>query len=284
MKHLNFFIVLFAAIFFTSCSLFDYDTTVPAYIKIDKFELETEPNEGTASHQITDVWVYVNGEKAGTYELPALFPVLHNGECNIDILPGIKLNGISTTRAIYTFYDKYNISLDLKPDSIYEISPKTKYYNGITFRFIEDFETVGMVFETTERSDTGVVIGEDSLHVFEGKYGEITLEDSKTLFEIKSIEAMDLPKSGAFNYLEINYKNTIPFVIGLYSNELQYITMHPIVVFNPSNKWKKMYVNLTPVTTRQLNAIDFNVFIAAELPEGTTLGKIWIDNIKLIHY
>jgi hypothetical protein len=268
----------------TACSLFDYDATVPSYITIEKFELETDPSQGTASHQITDVWVYINGVKAGTYELPVTFPVLFEGVSNIEILPGIKLNGISATRAIYSFYEKYDISMILYPDSIQEIFPKTRYYEGITFRFIEDFETVGMVFDVTARSDTGIVKGAEPEHVFEGNYGEITLENTKTLFEVKSIESYALPKNGAFNYLELNYKNTIPFVIGLYSNELQFITMHPIVIINPSNSWKKIYVNLTPVITRQLNAIDFNIFIASELPAGTTSGKIWIDNLKLIHF
>ncbi len=89
----------------TSCYKFDGDQTIPAYLKIDTVLLKTYyPEQGSNSNAIKDVWVYVNDQQIGAFELPAMFPVLAMGNQKLEIRPGIKVNGISSTRAPYPFY------------------------------------------------------------------------------------------------------------------------------------------------------------------------------------
>ncbi len=62
-----------------SCWPDGVEEPLPAYIYIPAFELRTTQGEGSASSAITDVWLTVNGEFLGAYELPARIPVLQTG-------------------------------------------------------------------------------------------------------------------------------------------------------------------------------------------------------------
>jgi hypothetical protein len=57
----SFFLLLLLAQ--TSCEKFSGDQTVPAYMKIDSIRLTTDySTQGTAIHNITDAWVYIDGQ------------------------------------------------------------------------------------------------------------------------------------------------------------------------------------------------------------------------------
>jgi len=268
-----------------SCSWLDKDVQIPSYIYIPSYTFEALPGDGTSSHNITDAWVFVDGQKIGAFELPATIPVLASGEVTVEIFPGIKLNGTAATRAVYTFYSRYTASHTLYSDSVIPIQPNATYVEGLSFDFIEDFESVGIIFEKTTRSDTIMMKSDDSLNVFEGLYaGHVVLEGSKDFFEVKSLNNYVLPQAGGFSFVELNCKSTVPFYIGVNANEFNFSTQHPIVVITPSDTWKKLYINLTPTVSRLQNAINFSLFFAAQLDSDETAGEIWIDNIKLLHY
>ncbi len=278
-------VLFFISFFLKSCSWFDKEVQVPAYIYIPAYTFEASSGEGTSSHNITDAWVYVNDQKIGAFELPAMIPVLESGDCNIKVYAGIKLNGTAATRAAYTFYNFFEQDVYLIPDSIISIAPHTTYLEGLTFEFIEDFETVGLVFEKTQNSDTTINKINDPVHVFEGtSSGEIALAGSIRNCMIKTIDHYELPKTGGFSFIELNCKGTIPFVVGVYANMVNFSTAHEIVYVTPSETWKKLYINLTPTVSRHQSALDFDIFIATGLSEEENSGKVWLDNIKLVRY
>ena len=102
--------VVFSTIFLTSCPGFQGSQEIPAYLHVDKFLFTTNYYvEGAASHKITDVAVYIDGNYQGYYELPATIPILERGKHNLTLYPGIKLNGNSSTRTINPFYVPYVI-------------------------------------------------------------------------------------------------------------------------------------------------------------------------------
>jgi len=268
-----------------SCEWIDKEVEVPSYIYIPQYSFEAMPTDGSSSHNITDAWVFVNGQKIGAFELPATIPILASGECDIIIFPGIKLNGTGATRAVYTFYTRYEAKHTLYKDSVITIQPTATYVDNLMFDFIEDFESVGIVFDKTPRSDTILMKTDNPLHVFEGLYsGHIVIEGNRDFAEFKSISSYNLPKYGGFSFVEIDCKSTCPFYIGIYANDITFATQHPIVVITPSDNWKKIYVNLTPTVSRLQNSLDFDIFIAAQLEEGVQKGEIWIDNVKLVYY
>ena len=96
---------------------------IPTYLKIDNITLD----EGNTTSNITDAWVYINGQLQGVYELPAKFPVLEEGNTDIKVYAGIKNNGIAARQNVYPFYNSYTINTELSINSTIEIKPN--YYN-----------------------------------------------------------------------------------------------------------------------------------------------------------
>lgn len=267
-----------------SCQWMYKDPVIPAYIEIPAFSVNVQASQGTASHNITDVWVFVNGKKLGAYELPAKFPVVYVGNSKIEIFAGVKLNGTAATRAIYSFIERFTINMELFPDSVHVINPVSKYMDGLNFEIMENFESVGYVFQETERSDTSIIKITDPNHVFEGNAsGVVYIDKTRKLFETKSLETFRPKNAGDYVFVELNCKSDVPFFVGIYSNHLTMSKQHPVAVITPSKTWKKLYVNLTPTLIREANAVNYNLFIATQLEENTTSGALYLDNIKLIY-
>ena len=101
--------------------------------------------------------------------------------------------------------------------------------------------------------------------------------------DVRSNMSYVLPQSGAYVFLEMNFKTDAPLIVGVISNTNGYLVYHPIVVFNETTTWKKAYVNLTPVVSREYNANSFYFFFRMVLPNGMSEARAYLDNVKLIH-
>ena len=198
MKHF-FLLLLILSLLFYSCEKVPVNNGVPSYISIPSFEVSTESNQGSSSHLITDAWVYFDNDLQGVYPLPASFPVLLEGNQNINIKAGIKNNGIAATRANYPFYDYFNAEITLTKDSTLLLdSIVVSYADNLDFHII-DFETGSKEFEETSSSDTTFLLANDT--VFEGNSGGVHLVSPHLTFEI-STEEVPLPKVGTPIYVE----------------------------------------------------------------------------------
>lgn len=292
-KKIRLFYLFGLLILIFSCEKFEGDQTIPAYIQIDKFILEKNPNlaEGSLSSKITDVWVYIDDELIGAFELPAKFPVLKKGKHKITLAPGIKMNGVSSTRVVYPFYKIIELNnYNLKEDSISHIDStitKTSYKDNIKFAWKEDFEDGGVSLQKRSSSDTGIFKTNLPGNVFEGFYsGLIYLDQNQDFFEIETIDNYNLPKNGSPVFLEMNYKTNNPIRIGImvyYSSKIIQIAS---VVLNPNTtpEWKKIYINLTADISEHYNANDFKIFFGEYKSSDNQNAIILFDNIKLVHY
>lgn len=272
----------------TSCDKFESDIEVPSYIRIDSIGLTTEYDiQGTASHNITDVWLIVNNKFIGTFELPAIIPVLEEGPQKVEIRAGIKQNGIAGTRIPYPFYQPVVIDqVALYPDSVVKVDATVEYYENTEFAWMEDFESAGEIksIVETNKSDTVIKKTEQPGEVFQGKYsGLISLTEEKNIYEAAMKDEVDLPRLGRPVYLEVNYKINNIVTFGLFSQFNSEIIQDPILNINQTDKWKKIYINLTPTINRHSTAIDYKVFIGSVLQTDVSQAEILIDNIKLVH-
>lgn len=271
--------------FLLSCDKFDSDQEVPSYIQIDSIGVVTEYDiQGTASHNISDAWVIVNGKLIGAFELPALVPVLESGLATVKVMAGIMQNGITATRIDYPFYAPIiKENFRLAPDSISLINGNVTYYQNTDFVWMEDFEG-NLTLIKTSKSDTAIKRTSDPAEVFEGKYsGKISLSELKPYYQGAMLDAVNLPRLNSPIYLEINYKLDNLITVGLFSQGLGEIREDPILNVNKSTNWKKLYINLTPVVNRNTTALDFKVFIESTLGSELSNAEMYIDNIKLIH-
>lgn len=286
--NLRYYLFFTFILFLTSCDFFDPEEKIPAYIHIESIEFSTEGHSeyGSSSSNITDAWVYVDDQLVGAFELPATFPVLMEGAHTVKVKPGIKLNGIAESRAINPFYSVYTTTVNLIPDSTITLAPISNYYDEVFFPWKEDFEEGGVSLEKTGRSDTTInKTPANDPKVFEGTYsGIINLDATHDFFECKTSSSYVLPKTGSPVFLEMNYKNNVEFSVGIFANSTGTSIQHDLLVLNPTDTWKKIYINLTGRVSEETSANNFQIFFGCQKPDNVANGEILLDNIKLLHY
>jgi hypothetical protein len=271
------------------CSLFyQKDKGEPAYVHIPAIELVTNSaQEGTNSQNIRDVWVFVDGNVQGVYPLPTTFPILREGNVTFKLNAGIAVNGISATRAIYPFYRQYDTTLNLVRGKTDTIRPVVTYNAQITFGYLEDFESQGFSLRTTSQSDT-TFLPRQSLapgEAFEG-VGSLgfAVDTRAPRFMCETIQAFNFPGGGGRAvFLELNYRNNIPFDIGLQIIEAdgQFIDQ-PLVTLAPSSDvWRKQYINFTPFIQGR-SGVTYRLLIYGNHPGGAETSRVFIDNLKLL--
>lgn len=275
---------LFILLLFNRCERFEFDQEVPAYIRIDTIGLTTEYDiQGTASHSITDVWIVVNDRLIGAFELPAVIPVLDEGICNVEVMAGIKQNGIASTRVPYPFYKPYEEQVRLTPDSITEINGNVTYYDNTFFAWMEDFESNLTIVENNS-SDTVIERTSIASEVFQGDFsGRITITDLKYFYLGYMKNEVDLPKLNSPVFLEMNYKIENILVVGLYSQITGSVLQEPVLNVNTNDIWKKIYINFTPIVNRNASAYNFKVYFESTFGADSDQKIILLDNIKLVH-
>lgn len=289
MKPISFLLVkiFFVCVLFSSCNIFNPAEEIPAYIEIESsdFSVNDPIKEGSASHKITDAWVYINNDLRGVYELPAKFPVLDKNDCDVTIRPGIKMNGIAATRVNYLLYKPFTTRLNLKPLSIYKITPRYTYHDNLKFPFKEDFETSNS-FENYISSDTSMIRVSNPGLVFEGNFsGALYLDSEKNYYKAKAVSAnkFKLPDSGKTVFLEMNYKCNNTFAIGFGSQYNVDAIETLLIILNPSPNWNKIYINFTEEASKNSTANEHFFYIEALLNTGVEKAEIYIDNIKIVH-
>lgn len=273
-----------------SCNKFDGDQTVPAYLRVEAFSFSTDyVTQGSNTHNITDAWVYVNDQLIGVYELPATFPVLSSGIQDLEIRPGIKLNGIGATRAPYPFYKPFNIkNFNFLPDSISTVTPTTTYYDNLVFAWMEDFEGSGTSIETTSVSDTSITKTSPANHPdawlspYSSFSGVVHLDSANSTFQLASFFSYELPGLGKPVLLELDYKCNREFGVGLIINLPYSIMYMPLVIVNKSEDWNKIYVNLGPVVSEHPTALNFKIYFESDNGINQQ-SDYYFDNIKVIY-
>jgi hypothetical protein len=278
-------ILIFSLFAIQSCEKFSGDQTIPAYLKIDSIYIVTNPEtQGTASHSITDAWVYVDDEFIGAYQMPAKFPVLKEGKHKVDVFAGIKKDGIAATRTAYSFYAPITLNVNFKPDSTSSIGMlHTSYLSNTVFMWMEDFEGSGITLDTTPRSYFAIQrTPTGSPLTYEGSHsGMIVMDTLSKRFECVTHSSYKIPFAAV--YLELNFNINTNLTIGTVIYMSYSIVQEPVITLLPTNgKWKKIYIDLTNSLNNYSGATGFKVYLDNSVNDGGTNGLILIDNLKLV--
>ena len=274
MKEITYLLILFGLF---SCQKED-TVNIPTYLKIDNIALD----EGNTTSNITDAWVYINGQLQGVYELPAKFPVLEQGNTDIKVYAGIKNNGIAAERAIYPFYNPYSINAKLSINSTTEINPIINIKENID----EQFDHFDPSYSFNADTCFQVLSGGPY-----GKFGSLSLSDSDSIL-ITEINYQDFPLSfdnvpqqGSPTYMELDYKNNTSFLVGMYINSPNSPTLEKgLLWINPKEDWNKIYIDLTQTVSEAIGAETFSIFIKMQRDSNLDENKLDFDNIRIIHY
>ena len=285
-KHI---IYLFAPVWFAIAGC-DKAEPVPAYLKIEPFVVDAKG--GADWQKITDGWLYVNNEFLGAYTLPATVPVLAEGQSEVILFPGVKENGIVGTPNIYQFLTRYETTLNLTPKGETPIKPTTKYDPAAVIPWDErgDFDgTSDLQLVNRDGDDsTSYVLTTDG--AFAGRSVRMEVNTEHPYMEIAT-ELVPLPTTAEQEvWLELHHNNDMPFTLILLSSTGGSSEIaQAVYLFNPSEGWNKIYINLTDFLINALqeeDRLDFRVSLPKdEKGQYTqTSGTVMLDNIRLVHF
>lgn len=289
--------VLFAAV--TGCA--PEIAVEPAYLRINGMSLDPVEStlNGSRSSKISTVWIVLpDGSFAGAFSLPCTIPVLlDEGFHTIKLQPGVNTNGMAAFRSQYDFYQDVSIGASFKPGqetvlkSPGDTTVWTRYDEGVTVSVLEDFEGAGFGFEPVATSDTFWVRTFRSDLIFSPPANEsnsasgwVRLGPDGAWFEVWTADAFELPKGQKNVYLELNYKTSVPFTVGVYAYRPSGIEQKPTATVLPKDEWNKIYINLMTEVSGTPDAESFKIFIGSKksVANGKT-DSIFLDNIKLVY-
>jgi hypothetical protein len=289
MKHFLFFgklkALLFAVvvnfILFSSCKKY-----APApeafFLKPDNVKVSvTSPTlQGTTSHKITDLFMYVNGKFQGVYQPGSLVPVTNkNTSAHIDIFSGIKDKGIQSTVITWLFYDKISFDTLIESGTTINLPVTFKYNPSVTFAWLEDFDGMGYSLIKSPQSITKnfkIAKPEDS---FEGKSIMFECIGDSTVAMFESAIDYFLPKGNSNVYIELNYKCDQILEVGLTDG----INKKDALYLNPKSEWNKIYIPLGEPVNREPLFNKQKVYFRLRSTNDNPNPHVWLDNIKLIY-
>lgn len=284
--------------FFAILSCKNKEAQIPSYVTVSAFDIKTDfDTEGTASSRFTTFWAVLDGKDIGAFEMPTTFPVIADGTHTLQIIPGINLNGITAVRNQYEFIEPFTITQNFIPGQQYVLqsanwaNPRTAYRLNTQIVRLEDFESTGVSFESTVKSDTNIIVTSQVGEVFidpkiietNTQSGKIVLPKGPSRAEFKSINSFTLPKFSENVYLEVNYKCEVPITFGVFANEPQQSIQAPVVTVLPTNEWKKIYINLVSEVSGYPNALDYHIFFGSINGDVAKEKTFFVDNLKLVY-
>ncbi|HRO42297.1 MAG TPA: hypothetical protein PL009_05650 [Flavipsychrobacter sp.] len=281
MKFPVFFLSVLSIIAVESCNIINPSEKVPTYVHIDSFQFLNTANTGTTSHKITNVFAYLDYAPLGTFTLPADIPIIADKAASLMLIPGVQLSGMSSNIIGYPFYKADTSTLQPNPGQRVTVAPKTQYWGDSILRFThEDFES-GNSFTSLEGDSLKRTT--DPQYVFEGAYGGVIfLKDSSFATNIMSV-SFQSPTMGANKaevFLEMDYKCTVPFVVGLQTTDGSSDVISYLYGFNPRTTWNKVYVGLEDFLTAYPNKSYRVVIRVAKNNAGT--DYVAFDNFKVV--
>lgn len=298
--------VLFSLPFFiASCNTFDPPLVVPVYGHIDSIHfnvpVDSAYRQGSASANIQYAWVYLDDNPVGAFQMPCTFPMIAaNGPHNIKIYPGIIPVGINSPAAIYPFYQFYSFNISLQQGLTYKFFPTSVYNTWSEFPYKEDFEGEsifgslahiinyhGGANPTGASTTTMIVTNNPSLtYGRQGKSGMVVVNQSAKYYIGMTWPWDSLPNTSTPVYVELNYRCTADFTIGMFDGDTTNQSS-PIAVVYPASKWTKMYVSLnsTIQSPSGFSILYQNVWFSMVLDtaDGHTSDTLLLDNIKILY-
>jgi hypothetical protein len=272
------FFLAFSIFFFTRCVK---ENEVPSYISIPSFAFTTTAAQGTSAQKITDVWVFVDGQSLGAYQLPAYFPYLGVGKHEFLLFAGIRNNGIRSNPVIFAPAKTFSTTLDIKSGDNLTIRPTTTYIEDVKIWLNEDFERTN--YFSVNRDNNSITSFLITQNGFEGKGAAITLTKAQPIMEKAASVKAQLPDNAQSTLIELHYKTESPLEVGL----IGYTAANPNgqsvykIILTPNTTWNKTYLDVTQ-EAKNLKSKDFQVVFRSRLSDTLTQATILIDNVKLI--
>ena len=285
--------ILIVAMVLQSCEIINPSEEIPSYIRVDEAFIDiSDQSQGTAKHNISDCWVFVNGKTIGVFEIPFEVPVLATGKAHIEIEPGIHISGLDAKRAVYPMMTNYLVDTVLKPGETMTLKPHYSYRQGVEFLLVESFDQVGLKFAKDDSSKYNFSITQEGAEEGYSMYVNIPKDDYKGHFECRTTDIYTLSENGV-TFLEMSYKCNDYFNFGMFglkqsATSVTGVRENIMTLYPTGDKWKRIYldlneaINYSSATDNEFQPFYTAIRIDTLSPAGEN-SKIYIDNIKLLH-
>lgn len=280
--------VLMADVFLV-CSCKKYKPADPAFfIKASGISVTTNAQQGSGSHKITDLWLYVNGQFKGVYPAGNLMPIPTNQtNDNIKIYAGIKNNGIGETRVPWDFYLPFEFDTLVESGKTISRSFAFEYRPAVEFAWSENFELPGFQIITSSGSAANFSLA-SAAESFEGKSLKLEIPSSHAndIAQVESSDYYTVPTSNSKVYLELDYKCNAPIYVGLVGNLDP--EKKPVMQLNPTitstkDTWNKIYIQLATMVNATPVSGKYKVYFQIIKNDEYTNPKMFLDNLKLVY-
>ncbi len=173
--------------------------------------------------------------------------------------------------------------ISLQPNQTNTITAQVSYLQGTVFAQIEDFDDGSLtLIPTTTNTATFAITPSSDSDAFEGNSGLINMDSNHPVFEYASSNTFTLPTTVPV-YVELNYKCTQEFTIGVFITTTSGIIQSPVLNLRPTSEWKKIYVNLSDGGGIFANAINYKIYLKSSLVSGSGSAEIYLDNLKVLY-
>lgn len=245
----------------------------------------TTSGQGPPLQQFSEYYLYVNQSFHGAFLPGVSIPVLANQPVTVQILPGIRENGISSEPMAYNLVAPWEdqVNLTLGQETI--LRPIFSYKSNARLRWIEDFEDRNHLLTLDLDQDSLTFCRRsDQADTLSGYYGEIRLTRSHPyVFLAQALPTNAVPTDGRPVFLEMHYQSGIEFRIGLQGSNGGSQAVNRIkLAIRPRASWNRIYVNFTP-DVQVSDFPSYRVIFEAQLPEGLAEAKIYLDNLRFLH-
>jgi hypothetical protein len=276
----------------SACDLINPDEQVPAYLQLAAFDYSAGIPTAAPNASIPSAFVYADGQLLGIFNLPVKVPVLREGVVRFNIRPAISADGQRGTRVGYPFYRDFITTQNLTPGQTIAILPQTSLDPDkvdASFVVSDDFtSTISGDRAFAPPISTSPYTQESAVSdATRSNFGRVQgITGSTDVFYLDSNWEGALPQKGATVYLELDYRSTMPFQVGV-----AYTTapgpgavrtrVADLTVF-PKEEWSKLYVNLTDEISYVNNDGAFFKIYLEGLPTGDAGQYLAIDNVRLV--
>ncbi len=270
----------------SNCTLTDNEQPIPSYLEVTDVSVSTNQNQGAATHNLKDIWVYADNQLLGTFEVPCKIPVISNSETTeFLIFPGFRNNGEQSRSFTYNLMDQIRFTETLSPGDVTTKSLTFKYKDEAIFDFVEGFEGGAHIFtrDLDDDDETRIVTStEDKKSGIQS--GKFLVSKENPILSVGCIfDYNRADNAGLDTYLEMDYKNDIPFAVGvLYEQEGSKVSQ-PLIVLNPSEDWNKIYIDFTSILSSPAIST-YSVYFTTDIETlQEDESTIYFDNLKLVH-
>jgi hypothetical protein len=259
----------------------------PAFIQSGTVTLSTLSSQGSNSSAISELWFYADGDILGIVDTPSALPLLKQGNQTITVFPGIKNNGMGTSRIRYPFYSSYDTTVFVEPGNSYLIEPRFTYLSSAVIDATRNFETGNTFIAATDNQAVMELMNDPSLAASGVRCVRMTLPETANLLSYLDETNVDL-EAGQVAFLEMDYSCNNTFVVGLYTIDGGNSTKVPVLYLTPTltgnadvPQWNKIYMDLGMVASQYPNTDSYRIYVECT-PSEAQSPVIYLDDIKIV--